>query len=283
MQGCDNWNLTSKGMYEKTNQGSVAGMYNGWSNVEPMLIKKHALVVRHYRKSGVETKYSLTKEGRTLGTLLHACAHFKQLCACNGGIKPCASVWSKVVVDQWSTKALKAECKRLGIAVSGKKSDLVGRIKKQRVVAKKNKKMMEKMVVKKNKKTAVAEQLMTTPIKHTKPQQKKKNATPSSHQHTIQRFFKSVKKKKGSSSSPAMRTLFGSRRTGRKAREVQSSSSSSGTNVNVEEDDDDDDEEEEEEEEQDNDDDSDYDDSDFDIDCVSLPSDDSETESDIEM
>ena len=210
-----------------------------------------------------------------MGTLLHACAHFKQLCACSSGIEPCASVWSKVVVDQWSTKALKAECKRLGIAVSGKKSDLVGRIKKQRVVAKKNKKMMEKMGVKKNK--TVAEQLMKTPIKHTKPQQKKKNATPSSHQHTIQRFFKSVKKKKDNRSSPAMRTLFGSRRTGRKARELQSSSSSSsGNNVNFEEDDDGG-YEEEEEEEQDND-----DDSDFDIDCVSLPSDDSETESDIE-
>ena len=130
MHGCDHWNLSTKGMNEKTTQ---LGMYDGWSGVEQYLIKKWSLVKRHYRNKGVETKYSLTDKGKELGNLLHSCAHYQNICGCkNNNVIKCSNVYSRVILDKWPLKILQKECKRLGLTVSGKKSELVAKIRQHK-------------------------------------------------------------------------------------------------------------------------------------------------------
>ena len=187
MHGCDRWSLSSAGMHSRKTQ---QGMYNGWSNVEQQLIQKHKLVTRHYRKSGIETQYSLTPIGRCLGRLLHSCAHQASTCSCKSNdVVPCTNMWSKVAMDKWPLKILKQTCKRRGLAVSGNKSVLVQRLRQQ-----------------------------LTPVKRKSTTKlTKKQKTPGSNQQTIKRFFKSVKKvqqqpvvavEKKKKQTPTQRTLF---------------------------------------------------------------------------
>ena len=187
MHGCDRWSLSSAGMHSRKTQ---QGMYNGWSNVEQQLIEKHKLLTRHYRKSGIETQYSLTPIGRCLGRLLHSCAHQASTCSCKSiDVVLCTNMWSKVAMDKWPLKILKQTCKRRGLAVSGNKSVLVQRLRQQ-----------------------------LTPVKRKSTTKlTKKQKTPGSNQQTIKRFFKSVKKvqqqpvmvvEKKKKQTPTQRTLF---------------------------------------------------------------------------
>ena len=183
MQGCDRWNLSTMGMYEKKTQ---QGMYNGWSNVEQQLITKHQLVTRHYRKSGIETKYSLTNKGRQLANLLHACAHHGNTCGCDRkNVIPCTNIWSRVVIKKWPLKILKQTCRQRGLAVSGTKSVLVARLSSSATTSN-----------------------IRTP---TKKKSSASSITPGTQQSTLTRFGFKVVKRSGSENS-SKRALFGTDR-----------------------------------------------------------------------